>query len=89
MTFSFIHKYALFPFSTKELERDRTFDSLSVDTMQGTNFISFIARPLLTGHPLSSLQAVVKLEGDNKMVTTFKGIKSVTELNGDTITNVS
>ena len=35
------------------------------------------------------VKAVVKLEGDNKMVTTFKGIKSVTELNGDTITNVS
>lgn len=29
------------------------------------------------------------MEGDNKMVTSFKGIKSVTELNGDTITNVS
>lgn len=41
------------------------------------------------GHDLSSLQAVVKMEGDNKMVTTFKGIKSVTEFNGDTITNVS
>ncbi|MCP6606114.1 lipocalin/fatty-acid binding family protein, partial [Klebsiella pneumoniae] len=27
------------------------------------------------------VKAVVKLEGDNKMVTTFKNIKSVTELN--------
>ncbi|XP_034368414.1 fatty acid-binding protein, liver [Arvicanthis niloticus] len=33
------------------------------------------------------VKATVKMEGDNKMVTTFKGIKSVTELNGDTITN--
>lgn len=41
------------------------------------------------GHDLSSLQAVVTMEGDNKMVTSFKGMKSVTELNGDTITNVS
>ncbi|XP_055452298.1 fatty acid-binding protein, liver [Psammomys obesus] len=33
------------------------------------------------------VKAVVKMEGDNKMVTSFKGMKSVTELNGDTITN--
>ena len=62
---------------------------MPVDTMQGTNSISFIARPLLMGHDLSSLQAVVKMEGDNKMVTSFKGMTSVTELSGDTIINVS
>ncbi|XP_035932047.1 fatty acid-binding protein, liver [Halichoerus grypus] len=33
------------------------------------------------------VKAVVQTEGDNKLVTTFKGIKSVTELNGDVITN--
>ncbi|EPY82065.1 fatty acid-binding protein, liver [Camelus ferus] len=33
------------------------------------------------------VKAVVQLEGENKLVTTFKGIKSVTELNGDTITS--
>ncbi|XP_008069922.1 fatty acid-binding protein, liver [Carlito syrichta] len=33
------------------------------------------------------VKAVVQMEGDNKLVTTFKNIKSVTELNGDTITN--
>ncbi|XP_008834943.1 fatty acid-binding protein, liver [Nannospalax galili] len=33
------------------------------------------------------VKMVVKLEGDNKMVTTFKNIKSVTEFNGDTITH--
>ncbi|CAH7140435.1 fatty acid-binding protein, liver [Phodopus roborovskii] len=33
------------------------------------------------------VKAVVTMEGDNKMVTSFKGMKSVTELNGDTITN--
>ncbi|XP_006741225.1 fatty acid-binding protein, liver [Neomonachus schauinslandi] len=33
------------------------------------------------------VKAVVQMEGDNKLVTTFKGIKSVTELNGDVITN--
>ncbi|MEJ1286651.1 fatty acid binding protein 1 liver [Cricetulus griseus] len=33
------------------------------------------------------VKAVVKMEGDNKMVTSFKGMTSVTELNGDTITN--
>lgn len=43
----------------------------------------------LTAHLFSPLQAVVQMEGDNKLVTTFKGIKSVTELNGDVITNVS
>ncbi|KAM5250306.1 fatty acid-binding protein, liver [Hipposideros larvatus] len=33
------------------------------------------------------VKAVVQMEGDNKLVTAFKGIKSTTELNGDTITN--
>ncbi|KAF3826586.1 fatty acid-binding protein, liver [Mirounga leonina] len=33
------------------------------------------------------VKAVVQMEGDNKLVTTFKGIKSMTELNGDVITN--
>ncbi|KAM4866861.1 fatty acid-binding protein, liver [Thomomys bottae] len=31
------------------------------------------------------VKTVVKMEGDNKLVATFKNIKSVTELNGDTI----
>uniref|UniRef100_A0A2K6BAD6 Fatty acid-binding protein, liver n=1 Tax=Macaca nemestrina TaxID=9545 RepID=A0A2K6BAD6_MACNE len=35
------------------------------------------------------VKTVVQLEGNNKLVTTFKNIKSVTELNGDIITNVS
>lgn len=34
-------------------------------------------------------QAVVQMEGNNKLVTEVKGMKSVTELNGDTITYVS
>uniref|UniRef100_A0A8C3W220 Fatty acid-binding protein, liver n=1 Tax=Catagonus wagneri TaxID=51154 RepID=A0A8C3W220_9CETA len=38
----------------------------------------------LTGE---KVKTVVHMEGDNKLVTTFKGIKSVTELNGDTITS--
>lgn len=29
------------------------------------------------------------MEGNNKLVATLKGLKSVTELNGDTITHVS
>ncbi|XP_004642838.1 fatty acid-binding protein, liver [Octodon degus] len=33
------------------------------------------------------VKAVVNLEGNNKLVTTFKNIKSVTELNGDTLTS--
>ncbi|KAL4824730.1 hypothetical protein H8958_005245 [Nasalis larvatus] len=33
------------------------------------------------------VKAVVQLEGDNKLVTTFQNIKSVTELNGDIITS--
>ncbi|XP_037384769.1 fatty acid-binding protein, liver [Talpa occidentalis] len=33
------------------------------------------------------IKAVVQLEGDNKLVSTFKGIKSTTELNGDIITH--
>ncbi|XP_020836427.1 fatty acid-binding protein, liver-like, partial [Phascolarctos cinereus] len=32
------------------------------------------------------VKTVVNLEGGNKLVTSFKGMKSVTELNGDTIT---
>ncbi|XP_060268099.1 fatty acid-binding protein, liver isoform X1 [Ovis aries] len=35
------------------------------------------------------IKAVVQQEGDNKLVTTFKGIKSVTEFSGDTVTSVS
>ncbi|XP_037662897.1 fatty acid-binding protein, liver [Choloepus didactylus] len=31
------------------------------------------------------VKAVVRLEGDNKLVTNFKGITSVSELNGDTM----
>ncbi|XP_076990993.1 fatty acid-binding protein, liver [Tamandua tetradactyla] len=33
------------------------------------------------------VKTVVQLEGDNKLVTTFKGIKSVSEFNGDTVTS--
>ncbi|NXA93359.1 FABPL protein, partial [Melanocharis versteri] len=33
------------------------------------------------------VKAVVQMEGNNKLVTQLKGIKSVTELNGDTITH--
>ncbi|NWX35514.1 FABPL protein, partial [Notiomystis cincta] len=33
------------------------------------------------------VKAVVQLEGNNKLVTEVKGMKSVTELNGDTITH--
>ncbi|XP_020041276.2 fatty acid-binding protein, liver [Castor canadensis] len=33
------------------------------------------------------IKAVVKQEGENKLVTTLKNIKSVTELNGDTLIN--
>ncbi|KAI5939801.1 fatty acid-binding protein, liver [Manis javanica] len=33
------------------------------------------------------VKAVVQLEGENKLVTSFKGIKAVTELNGDIITS--
>uniref|UniRef100_A0A8D2D4I2 Fatty acid-binding protein, liver n=1 Tax=Sciurus vulgaris TaxID=55149 RepID=A0A8D2D4I2_SCIVU len=33
------------------------------------------------------IKTVVNMEGNNKLVTTLKNIKSVTELNGDTITN--
>eukprot|EP00069_Balaena_mysticetus_P014434 bmy_22310T0 len=38
----------------------------------------------LTGE---KVKAVVQLEGENKLVTTLKGIKSVTEFNGDTATS--
>ncbi|NWV51535.1 FABPL protein, partial [Daphoenositta chrysoptera] len=33
------------------------------------------------------VKAVVQMEGNNKLVTQVKGMKSVTELNGDTITH--
>ncbi|XP_004590793.1 fatty acid-binding protein, liver isoform X2 [Ochotona princeps] len=36
---------------------------------------------------MGKFKTVVKLEGENKLVTSFKNIKSVTELNGDTIIN--
>ncbi|XP_004844615.1 fatty acid-binding protein, liver isoform X1 [Heterocephalus glaber] len=35
------------------------------------------------------VKVVVNMEGDNKLVTTFKNIKSVTELSGDTLTSQS
>lgn len=38
---------------------------------------------------VSSHQAIVQMEGNNKLVANLKGLKSVTELNGDTITHVS
>lgn len=62
--------------------------------VRGANLISkevfcSLSRPFLPGHLFCPLQAVVQKEGENKLVTTFKGIKSVTELNGDTITHVS
>ncbi|NWX87093.1 FABPL protein, partial [Nothoprocta ornata] len=41
---------------------------------------------LMTGE---KVKAVVQMEGDNKLVATAKGLKSVTVLNGDTLTNVS
>ncbi|XP_063156450.1 fatty acid-binding protein, liver [Candoia aspera] len=34
------------------------------------------------------IKAVVQMEGDNKLVVNLKDIKSVTEINGDTIINV-
>ncbi|NXF94908.1 FABPL protein, partial [Eubucco bourcierii] len=39
---------------------------------------------MLTGE---KVKAVVQMEGNNKLVANLKGLKSVTELNGDTITN--
>ncbi|XP_058693328.1 fatty acid-binding protein, liver [Poecile atricapillus] len=38
---------------------------------------------LMTGE---KVKVVVQMEGNNKLVTQVKGMKSVTELNGDTIT---
>ncbi|OXB59253.1 hypothetical protein ASZ78_016888 [Callipepla squamata] len=37
----------------------------------------------------SNANCVVNMEGNNKLVANLKGLKSVTELNGDTITHVS
>uniref|UniRef100_A0A663DJR6 Fatty acid-binding protein, liver n=2 Tax=Accipitrinae TaxID=8955 RepID=A0A663DJR6_AQUCH len=39
---------------------------------------------MLTGE---KVKAVVQMEGNNRLVANLKGLKSVTELNGDTITN--
>ncbi|KGL79360.1 Fatty acid-binding protein, liver [Tinamus guttatus] len=39
---------------------------------------------MLTGEKVKSL---VQMEGDNTLVVTMKGVKSVTVLNGDTLTN--
>lgn len=44
-----------------------------------TNDVSFI---------FLLLQAVVQMDGDNKFVVNLKNIISVTEINGDIITNV-
>ncbi|EHA99112.1 Fatty acid-binding protein, liver, partial [Heterocephalus glaber] len=33
------------------------------------------------------IKVVVNMEGDNKLMTTFKNIKFMTELNGDTLTS--
>ncbi|NWX22516.1 FABPL protein, partial [Aegotheles bennettii] len=40
---------------------------------------------MLTGE---KAKALVQMEGDNKLIANVKGLKSVTELHGDTITNV-
>ncbi|KAM6179622.1 fatty acid-binding protein, liver-like [Erethizon dorsatum] len=34
------------------------------------------------------VKAVINMEGDNKLVTTFKNIKFMAELNGDTLTSI-
>lgn len=47
------------------------------------------SQTFLPGCSFCSMQAVVQLEGENKLVTTLKGIKSVTEFNGDTAISVS
>ncbi|NWT00227.1 FABPL protein, partial [Mionectes macconnelli] len=39
---------------------------------------------MLTGDKAKGL---VQMEGNNKLITTVKGMKSITELNGDTITH--
>ncbi|NWX10622.1 FABPL protein, partial [Caloenas nicobarica] len=39
---------------------------------------------LLTGE---KVKALIQMEGDNKLIGTMKGLQSVTELNGDTITH--
>ncbi|KAM9212752.1 fatty acid-binding protein, liver [Dugong dugon] len=39
---------------------------------------------MMTGE---KVKTVVNMEGDNKLVSNFKGMKSVTELNGDTLTS--
>ncbi|NXQ80872.1 FABPL protein, partial [Nyctibius grandis] len=39
---------------------------------------------MLTGE---KVKAIVQMEGNNKLIATLKGLKSVTELNGDTITH--
>ncbi|KFQ79160.1 Fatty acid-binding protein, liver [Phaethon lepturus] len=39
---------------------------------------------MLTGE---KVKAIVQMEGNNRLVATLKGLKSVTELSGDTITN--
>ncbi|NXA06397.1 FABPL protein, partial [Sapayoa aenigma] len=39
---------------------------------------------LMTGE---KAKALVQMEGNNKLITSVKGMKSVTELNGDTITH--
>ncbi|NWS22225.1 FABPL protein, partial [Pachyramphus minor] len=39
---------------------------------------------MLTGE---KAKALVQMEGNNKLIATVKGLKSITELNGDTITH--
>ncbi|NWQ81120.1 FABPL protein, partial [Columbina picui] len=39
---------------------------------------------LMTGE---KAKAIIQMEGDNKLIGTLKGVQSVTELNGDTITH--
>ena len=67
---------------------------VSRDPCRGANLISkavscTLPRPFLSGHLFCLLQTVIQKEGENKLVTTFKGIKSMTEFNGDTIIHVS
>lgn len=63
-----------------QLSTEGEGQNAGVDMVCSDNMNTSVSSPLY--------QAVVQLEG-NKLVANLKGLTSVTELNGDTITNVS
>ncbi|XP_052538065.1 fatty acid-binding protein, liver isoform X1 [Tympanuchus pallidicinctus] len=85
------------------IQKGKDMKSVSEIVQNGNKFkITFTAGPKVMTNEFTigeecemdlptgeKVKCVVNMEGNNKLVTNLKGLKSVTELNGDTIIHVS